>query len=504
MLTIFDVTRRHFGGAFSGWRAGLAVGFLGALSAAALPPLHLLPVLLVAIPGLLTLLGPRPGARRGVWLGWCFGFGHHLLGLYWVTEAILFEAARFWWFVPIAVPALAAFLALFIALAVVVAGRARQGWPRALALAGAWTLADLARQFFLTGFPWNPWGSVWAIPGVAGDVFLQPAALIGVHGLTLVTVWLSAAPSLAKTGRCAALALLLGWGAFGVWRLAGTEAPDQGLGLNVILVQGNIPQGEKWERTRALKIFQHYLDLTHDGVTRAGGRAVVVWPESASPFLLDSDPQARLMVAEAALGNPVLAGSDRIGPDRRPRNSIMAIGADAQLLSLYDKWHLVPFGEYQPNWFLLPIQIVPGGGFAPGDGPRTLRLPGVPPVGPLICYEAIFPAEMVDGADRPSWLVNVTNDAWFGNSSGPRQHLAAARLRAVEEGLPLFRAANTGISAAFDAYGRELGRLGMGETGILTRSLPAPLPPGVFARLGLWVPMMLAMVVLLIGLRVRP
>lgn len=501
MLVLRYITGRNLHAGIVGWRAALAAAVLGALAAAALPPLHALPVLLLTVPGLLSLLGPRPTGWRSIWLGWCFGFGHHVVGLYWITEAILFEAARFWWFVPLAVPSLAAVMGLFIAVAVLVGSRARHGWPRALALAGAWTLADLGRQFFLTGFPWNPWGSVWAIPGWVGDIFLQPAALAGVHGLTLATVWLAAAPALTRRGRWLAVALLLTWGGFGAWRLAGPDIPDQG--ISVVLVQGNIPQDQKWERARALKIFQQYLDLTRDGVTRAGGPTVVVWPESASPFLLDSDPPARLMVADAARGNPVLAGSDRIDPDRRPRNSLMAIGADARLLGLYDKWHLVPFGEYQPDWFPLPIQVVPGGGFAPGGGPRTLRLVGVPPVGPLICYEAIFSGEVVNKADRPDWLVNVTNDAWFGNSSGPRQHLAAARLRAVEEGLPLFRAANTGISVAFDGHGRELGRLRLGETGTLTRRLPAPLPAGLFARFGLWVPLMLAMVVLLAGLRIR-
>ena len=143
------------------------------------------------------------------------------------------------------------------------------------------------------------------------------------------------------------------------------------------------------------------------------------------------------------------------------------------IAAIYDKWHLVPFGEYQPDWFPCGIQIVPGGGFARGPGPRTLHVPGLPPVGPLICYEAIFPGQIVDSADRPAWIVNITNDAWFGNSSGPRQHLAAARMRAVEEGLPLLRAANTGITAAFDARGHELARLERATAGALVVPLPA-------------------------------
>ena len=156
--------------------------------------------------------------------------------------------------------------------------------------------------------------------------------------------------------------------------------------------------------------------------------------------------------------------------------------------AVYDKWHLVPFGEYQPDWFPLGIQVVPGGGFGRGPGPRTLHVPGLPSFGPLICYEAIFPGQVVDPTDKPEWLVNVTNDAWFGNSAGPRQHLAAARLRAVEQGLPLVRAANTGISAVFDAHGHEIGRLGLNRAGTLSAALPPPLPAPLFARAGLLLP----------------
>jgi apolipoprotein N-acyltransferase len=189
----------------------------------------------------------------------------------------------------------------------------------------------------------------------------------------------------------------------------------------------------------------------------------------------------------------------RFDAQQRPRNSLLAMDADGVPVGVYDKWHLVPFGEYQPSWMPLPIQVVPGGGFAPGPGPATLRVPGVPPVGPIICYEAIFPGQIVNEADRPDWIVNITNDAWFGNSTGPRQHLAAARMRAVEEGLPLLRAANTGISAAFDAFGREQARLGMNQTGFVVTPLPGHLPATVFARAGLLLPAALAVVAALTG-----
>ena len=262
-------------------------------------------------------------------------------------------------------------------------------------------------------------------------------------------------------------------------------------------MQGNVDQGQKWDRGLAVRIFQRYLDLTAEGVARAGQAAtVVVWPETASPWLLETDRNAREAIAEAAGSGMVLAGSVRFDAEQRPRNSLMAIGPGGRIEALYDKWHLVPFGEYQPWWASVGIQLVPGGGFAPGAGPASLRVPGLPAFGPLVCYEAIFPGQIVDAGDRPAWLVNVTNDAWFGNSSGPRQHLSAARFRAVEEGLPLMRAANTGISAAFDARGHEIGRLGMRETGVLVVDLPPALPPTVFARFGLAIPGLLAMAAL--------
>ncbi len=178
------------------------------------------------------------------------------------------------------------------------------------------------------------------------------------------------------------------------------------------------------------------------------------------------------MIEQATGGTPTLVGSVRFDERQRPRNSLFAVIDGGAIGGVYDKWHLVPFGEYVPDWLPLPIMVVPGGGFASGPGPRTLQVPGLPPFGALICYEAIFPGQVVERDNRPAWLVNVTNDAWFGNSTGPRQHLAAARMRAVEEGLPLLRAANTGISAAFDARGRELGRLDMQQTGTLAVALP--------------------------------
>lgn len=489
-------TARRFGwetalAQLRGFRADLAALGLGALAALALPPLHLIPLLVVAFLGLSQLMDaaatPAEAGRRG----WWFGLGLNGVGLYWITEAILFEAARYWWLVPLAVPALAAVMAVFIAVPVWIARHTRTGLPRILALAGAWTLFDVARQFVATGFPWNPLGSVWAIPGVLGDVMIQPAAWISVHGLTLATVLLVSLPRLGRSGWIAACAGVALWAGSGTYRLSQPQAagPD----LAVVLVQGNIPQGEKWSRARAVEIFGRYLDMSARGVREAGDvPAVVIWPETASPFMLENDHTARDAITTATGGQAALVGSVRFGADSRPRNALFALLAGGVTAAIYDKFHLVPFGEYQPNWLPLGIQLVPGGGFVPGPGPRTIHVPGLPPFSPLICYETIFPGQVADASDRPAWLVNVTNDAWFGNSSGPRQHLASSRLRSVEEGLPLVRAANTGISVVFDARGHELGRLGLNTAGTLTVRLPPARPPPLFARVGLWVPGLLA------------
>jgi apolipoprotein N-acyltransferase len=337
------------------------------------------------------------------------------------------------------------------------------------------------------------------MPGGLGDIFIQPAAWVGVHGLTLATLLLAAAPALAWRWRAASVALLAGWAAFGAARLAAPVPPAPG--VQVILVQGDVAQGQKWDEALALRIFAHYLSLTRQAVAALpqGAHAVVVWPETASPFFLQTDEAAREAVAQAAGGAVSLIGAIRFDAALRPRNSLFAVLPDGRIAAVYDKWHLVPFGEYIPDWLPLAVWVMPGGGFASGPGPDTLTIPGLPPVGPLICYEAIFTGQIVSGAERPAWLVNITNDAWFGNSTGPRQHLAAARLRAVEEGLPLMRAANTGITAGFDARGHEIARIGLNRPGILTIALPGADPPTPFARFGLFVPLVLALAALGLG-----
>ena len=491
-----------------GWRADLAAALLGAFAATALPPWHALPALPLALAGLFALIDVAPpgwrGLRRAARSGFWFGFGRHLVGLYWITEAILTRVDSFWWLVPFATPLTAAGLALlFTAIPVGLARGFRPGLPRVLGFAGLFSLGELAQGTVLTGFPWNLWGSVWALPGRLGDVFLQPAAWLGVYGLTLATLLIATLPMLGRRGVAASCLLLLGWFGAGLARLdRPLPAPHA---LRVVLAQGDIPIILDWNRAIALGIFRTYLTLTEQGVAEAGRHpAAVVWPETASPYLLETDGAARALVAEAAgPGVPVLAGSIRYDGDGHPRNSMIVVDGPGPPAATYDKWHLVPFGEYQPDWFPLPIQVVPGGGLSPGPGPRTIAVPGVPPFDPLICYEAIFSGEIV-AKPRPEWMVNITDDAWFGNTAGPRQALEAARMRAVEEGLPLLRAAATGISAAFDARGHEIARLGLGRRGVLVVQLPGALPPTLYARFGQEIPLAVAILAVVIAIATNP
>ena len=476
-------------------RPWLTAFLLGVMSVLALPPIYAVPVLLVTIPGFLWLLGRAGGWRQAAWWGFAFGFGHHLAGLYWITHSLFTDIGRWWWLVPVAAPGIALPVALFSVLPALVAWRLPAGWPRVLGFAAAWVGAEMLRGVMFTGFPWNLLGTVWAFWAVP----LQLASLVGVHGLSLLTVLLAAVPVLRSRSATAGALVVLGlWLGFGLARLSLPGPPDTDIRL--VLVQGNVAQDTKWDPAQRMPIFQRYLEISTEGGRAAaaahpGQPLLVIWPETASPFLLAQDPEAMRM-AGAALppGALLLAGTVRGEWDGGGRlsalfNSLVALDPAGQVVGLFDKAHLVPFGEYMPFGGILPIRMVMGGvDFSAGPGPEAMQLPGgLPAPGPLICYEVIFPGRVV-GKERPGWLLNVTNDAWFGHSAGPYQHLAAARLRAVEEGLPMVRAAQTGISAIFDAVGRERGRLGLGAMGRLDATLPGMQPVTFFGRMGLWSP----------------
>jgi apolipoprotein N-acyltransferase len=497
----------------AGWRRNVLATVLGAAASVALPPVHALPLLLVAFSGLMWQL---EGARRGrsaFAVGWWFGFGHFAIGLYWIAHALLVDAARFGWMIPFAIGGLAAGFGIFTGLAGMAVRLARgRGVSGVLLLAIAWTAAEWLRGHVLTGFPWNLIGTSWA----AIPAMMQPAALIGLYGLGLLTVAIAAMPAtLARRGAglsqrwigtaAAAAVLATGW-SYGSLRLA-AAGDDVVPGVRLRLVQPDVPQSLKWDPALREQHFQQTLALS-----RAPGfeqRTHIIWPEAAVPFILAEDTPHRVALATAVPANGlVITGGLRVA---RPSggvqvwNSLLAIDGGGAIVAAYDKFHLVPFGEYVPLRGVLPIEkITPGNvDFSAGPGPVTLALPGLPKASPLICYEIIFPAAVVSPTERPQWLLNVTNDAWFGISSGPYQHFAAARFRAVEEGMPLVRAANNGVSAIADSYGRITTSLDLGRSGVVDGDLPRAIAAPLYAQLGDLSPLALAVVLLIISLALR-
>jgi len=466
---------------------------LGAAATLALPPVHLVPALL-AFALWLVLLRTAGSPARVAARGFAFGFGWHLAGLYWVGIAFFTDPERFGSLALPAVFALAALNALFpMAAAMLATVRPwRSPLAAALALALAWTVTDGLREAVLLGFTWNPLAIVWA----PWPALLQPAAWIGSPGLTFWTAAIAILPGAAllvpgsrpPEGPAAAALLLLALAAGGAVRLALLE-PEPAPGARIRIVQANIEQHHKWDPDKRAAWFRRHLELSAEPAE--GPVDLVVWPESAVPYQIEREPVVRELLGQAApRGGYLVTGGDRFELERQPpiaANSVFALDEAGTIVGRYDKVDLVPFGEYLPWRTVLErigLEKLTYGtiDFVPGPGRRTIRLAGLPAFGPLVCYEAIFPGRAIDPTDRPEFLLNLTNDAWFGHSSGPYQHAAMATLRSVEEGLPLVRAANTGISLVTDALGREVARLGLGETGVLDFPLPGRLADPPFYR----------------------
>lgn len=495
------------------WMRRLTLMILGAIASLAFAPVNALPCFAVGIIGLIWAAETAQRRRDAFAIGWWWSFGHFLAGVFWIANSFLIDPLQFGWMVPPVIAGLSAYLAIFPALAVALAnmsaGRQRNLPPlaRILILAVSWPLAEWLRGHLMTGFPWNLAAYVWD----ASDAMMQSASLWGSWGLSLVTLLLCGLLALMGRGSTRAnlgagisfLVLLISLYGFGAWRLSSTEVADTGITLR--LVQGNISQIEKLTGAhREQHVAQHLrLSVATPGLERV---KAVIWPETAATYFLDRLPDWRQYVAAAAPpGGYVITGDLRGDPPEgdpeRYWNSLAVLEPNGRIVAAADKFHLVPLGEYVPLRNLLGGivgKLTAGvGDFSAGPGPVTVRVPDLPPFSPLICYEVIFPGAVLDAADRPQWLLNVTNDGWFGRSPGPYQHLASARFRAVEEGLPLARAANTGITAMIDSYGRVVAALPLGQEGVLDVALPQALHLTLFARFGVAIPISLGVLLLI-------
>ncbi|HEX3673627.1 MAG TPA: apolipoprotein N-acyltransferase [Rhizomicrobium sp.] len=482
--------------ALAGWRRMLFAFAMGLASVLSFAPFFVFPAMLLGFAALMLLIdGAQKSARpitSAAFAGWAFGFGFFAGGLYWIAYAFLVDAVAHAWQIPFAIGFLSAFLALYMAAAgAVTSALWRAGPSRIFVLAACYGIAEWLRGHLLTGFPWNlpayGWGASLGV--------MQGNAVFGAYGVSLLTVLFGASLACLCERRTRAwilpasvTALFLLMGIAGEIRLAETPVVYVP-GVNLRIVQPDVPQTEKYALEYRVRNWRELMDLSLSG---NGPRPThIIWPEAAPPFLLMRQPEALDDIALLTAQHTVLmTGAVRIGDDGRAFNSFIVFAHGGQAVSTYDKFHLVPFGEYLPlkslfNALGISKLVDSPGDFTPGNGPQTIEIPGAPAIGPLICYEILFPGSVV-GETRPGWLVNVTDDSWFGppSSTGPQQHFLTARVRAIETGLPVVRAANTGISAVIDGDGRVLASLGAGKLGVLDHKLPQALHSTIYSRIG--------------------
>ncbi|GAB4360462.1 MAG: apolipoprotein N-acyltransferase [Oricola sp.] len=491
----------------TGWRRVVLAFVAGALSVLAQAPFHLFAICFLTFPVLVWLLDGAIARPSRSWLasvwpafatGWWFGFGYFVAGLWWIGNALFVEATEYAWLWPFAVTLIPAVLAIFYGLA---AALARMLWSdglaRIFALAFGFGVAEWLRSYAFTGFPWNAVGyAAMPVP-----MLMQSASVVGVYGMNALAVLAFALPAAFARSRWRAVlaavlivGLLGAHAGYGYWRLENAAGIAEKAPL-VRVVQPAIDQSDKWDQAMRDEIFDTLIALTVEKNESGEKPAIVIWPETSVPFILTEAPKAVAAIADALDdGQVLLAGAVRAGEaaeagEQTWYNSILALNADGVIIDAADKKHLVPFGEYLPFKAIaerLGLRKIADAdrGYSPAERRRTLSLPGGPVVLPSICYEAIFPYSVEADGEPPTLIVNVTNDAWYGDTPGPYQHLAQARIRAVENGWPLVRAANNGISAVFDSYGRQLAALGYGARGAVEAPLAAPLAGTVYRAHG--------------------
>jgi len=474
-------------------RRWLIVLVIGALAALGQAPVGFWPATYAMFALLFGLFLTTTTWRQAAWLGWVFGTGYFLLALSWIVEPFLVDVARHGWMAPFALIGLAAGLALFFATGLALARVAGGG---AVGFIGGLGLAEAARGYVFTGFPWAQPGHVLIDTGL-----LHWASYAGSLGLTALVLGGAAALWYAVSGGRAAAMLLLVLGM--LWPLGMVLRPEAAApegAPTVRLVQPNAPQHEKWQADKIQGFFDRQILFSQAGEQRPD---LIVWPETAVPVMLNTAAPTLEVISAAAGGVPVVVGLQRYD-GRRLYNSLALVEAGGTVAAVYDKHHLVPFGEYVPygDWLgkigIHGLAANEGQGYSPGPGAQVIDMGDLGRALPLICYEGVFPQDVHAAPERPDFMLLITNDAWFGRVSGPYQHLAQARLRSAEQGLPMIRVANTGVSAMIDATGQITARIPMGRSGWRDAPLPPPLPPTIYARTGDLA--MLVLLILLLGL----
>jgi len=490
------------------WRRVVFAILTGVIMAFGQAPFSVPYGLLIALPALGWMFLNQTSKAAGFLTGWLAGGGYFAASMFWIVDPFLVEPEIFGWMAPFALIFLSAGLALFWGAGFWLASFA-SGRPffRLLALAVSWTVLEFLRAHIFTGFPWGLLAYVWA-----ETPLFQLLAFVGPHGLGLITLLLGFVPLVASRN------LWIG-GAYtvvattAIWLAAEFRIPDtiQSTSTIVRVIQPNAPQNLKWRRDMVPVFFERMLKQTRAAAPIRPD--VVIWPETSIPFMLGDNTAALEIISQAAGPDTQLIAGIRRVQDNRLYNSMIYLDQAGGILAVYDKHHLVPFGEYIPFAGILSrfgirgLAAEDGAGFSAGSGVRIIRAKGLPDFLPLICYEAIFPGLAQLGNERPGWLLHLTNDAWFGSYSGPFQHLVQIRARAIEQGLPVARSANTGVSAIIDPFGQIVGRIPLNEAGYLDANLPAPLPATLYSRWSefLWagIALILAVIVALENLRFR-
>ncbi len=451
----------------------------GIVSATAFPPFYAWWLLLAVLAVVFELCQGARSRRQVAAIGYLYGFGFFAAGFYWVGNALLVDAQTFGWLYPFALAGAGAFFGLFMVPPFMAwyFFKSESAWGRVLCFAAAWVLAEWLRSFFLTGFPWNLLGTIWAFQ----PALIQTASIWGTYGLSFLTLlWAGAFYLLIRYRSWQAAVffavlpvLMIG---FGVERCRRYDSRPSD--VTVRLVQPSIPQSMKWNRQMLEDNFRQYLEMSR----QTGWQEVdfVVWGETATPFDLDAGEYYRKRIADIVPPNGYLVtGLIRYGGESdswRPYNSMYVLDAEGETVAFYDKSHLVPFGEYIPLRSYLPQWVRPVASnitdFATGRKYKNIKVGHYPEFGALICYEVIFPDEVINREHKPSWLIVLTNDGWYGNSAGPYQHLTAAQMRAVEEGVTIVRSANSGISALIYPTGEIAQSLPLHQKGVLDAPLP--------------------------------